>query len=252
MKHSAMILSLLMLLLTAGCASRGEIQTMQRQLDFLERSSVQTQDRIVLLDSLYRDAVERNITQQADMKLLLADLLDKSNIVDGRLTDIEARIAAILNRMDGGAGWQTPTTQVPADSTTDSAATTEALPQIDANKMFDNAFTDLKAGDYDLAIMQFQEYIALFGDAELTDDAQYWLGECYYGKKDYQKAIPEFVKVEKSYPKSDRLVSALYKLARSYQEVGEKRKARAVFERIVKDYPESFEAGPAGERLKEL
>ena len=118
--------------------------------------------------------------------------------------------------------------------------------------MFDNAFEDMRTGSYDLAIMQFEEYLTLFGDTELADDAQYWLAECYYGKKEFAKAVPEFEKVEANYPKSDQLVAALYKLARSQMETGNSARARALFNRIIDDYPDSFEAGPARERLEEL
>ena len=37
-----------------GCASRSEIETMQSQLNYLERSSTQTQENIARLDSLYK------------------------------------------------------------------------------------------------------------------------------------------------------------------------------------------------------
>jgi tol-pal system protein YbgF len=236
-------------LLTAGCASRGEIETMQSQLDYLERSSAQMQERIAMLDSLYRDALDQNITYQADLKLVLEDLLDRTNIIDGRLTDIESRVANILNRMGGDV----PVTSLPGqtDTTTDTTGQ-EALPRVDAKQMWDNAFDDMRRGDYDLAIMQFEEYLSLFGETELADDAQYWLGECYYGKKDYERAIIEFEKVEENYERSNQLVPALYKLARSYQETGNLAKARALFERIISDYPNSFEAGPARERLEEM
>ncbi len=240
-----------LLALLAGCASRGEIQTMQRQLDYLERSSSQMQDRIVLLDSLYRDALDRNISYQADLQLVLNDLLDRSNVIDGRLTDIESRVATILNRIDGGGRAIAIGRPATGDSTADSAATT-GLPTVDAEKMFNNAFEDMKVGNYDLAIMQFEEYLTLFGDTELADDAQYWLAECYYGKKEFAKAVPEFEKVEANFPKSNQLTPALYKLARSHMETGNTTRARALFSRIIDDYPNSFEAGPASERLEEL
>ena len=51
------------------------------------------QDRIALLDSLYRATLERTVTYQADLKLILADLRDRTAIIDGRLTDIESRMA---------------------------------------------------------------------------------------------------------------------------------------------------------------
>ncbi len=250
-RNLSILLLLILTALLAGCASRGEIETMKRQLSYLERSSTEMQDRIALLDSLYRATLERNVTYQADLKLILADLRDRTTIIDSRLTDIEGRMAQVVNRM-GGETIQQPIASATTDSTGDTTAVQPSGPTVDANKMFDNAFGDLNKGNYDLAIMQFQEFISRFPDNPMTDDAQYWLGECYYGKKDYSKAIPEFDKEEKNYPKSDKLVSALFKMGRSYQELGDSARAKAIFDRIVKDYPDSFEARPAQERLQEL
>lgn len=254
MKLRVLILGTIAVLLAllAGCASRGEIETMQRQLDYLERSSAQTEERIALLDSMYREALERNIQYQADMQLVLNDLLDRSNIIDGRLTDIETRVATILNRVEGGTAIARPRTHT-VDSTGDTtAAADKQAPTVDAEKMFNNAFEDMRTGNYDLAIMQYEEFLTLFGNTALAGEAQYWLGECHYGKKDFAKAISEFEKVEKDYPDSKQLVPSLYKLARSYQETGNTTKARAIFNRIIDDYPDSFEVGPAKERLEEL
>ena len=254
MKRIGLLLSALATLLIAGCASRGEIETMKRQLDYLERSSIQMQERMAELDSMYRLTIDKNVSYQADLKTALAELLDKSSAIDGRLSDMERRINSIANRFDQGGPVPSAVSggiTEPAVPKADSAGT-DALPQVDQQRLFNNAFDDLKAGNYDMAIMEFNEFLNLFKDSPLADDAQYWLGECYYGKKEYAKAIPEFEKVEKNYPNGDKLVPALFKMGRSYEESGEKKKARVIFQRIVKEFPTSFEAKPAQERLKGL
>lgn len=227
-----------------GCASRSEIETMQRQLDYLERSSTQTQDNIVRLDSLYKLTIEENVRYQAELKSQLTEMIDRMGTIDGRLTDIERQLRELRDR--GGVPAQSrPVVNTSPDTTT-------RTPQIDQNKMFDNAFTDLKAGNYDLAILQFEEFIKQFPGTPRTDDAQYWLAECYYGKRDYARAIPEFEKVEKQYADSDKLGPSLFKLARSFEETGNKVKACGVFKRIAKDFPDSFEARQAGDKIKDL
>jgi tol-pal system protein YbgF len=246
-----MLLGLPLLLLLAGCASRGEIETMKRQLDYLERSSTQMQDRIVELDSLNRATVDRNVAYQADLKVALSELIDKTSTIDGRLADIEKRISAALGHTDQPAGRALPPTGTQPGATADSSASGQ-LPQVDPKKLYNNAFTDLRTGNYDLAIMEFNEYLSLFPDNPQAAEAQYWLGECYYGKKEYARAIPEFEKMEKNYPASDKLEEGLYKLARSYEETGTRQKAKSILQRIVKDYPKSLVAKQAQDRLKDL
>jgi tol-pal system protein YbgF len=255
MKWIGLIVLLAAILMVAGCASRGEIETMQRQLDYLERSSTQMQERLVQMDSMYRLTIDKNVTYQADLKAALAELIDKSSSIDGRLSDMEDRLNTIANQVDRGGSLGVPVARGGSASTGPLPPDTgnqSGLPQVDPDKLYNSAFSDLKANNYDLAIMEFNEYLNLFRDRAQAADAQYWLGECYYGKKDFAKAIPEFEKVEKNYPKSDKMVTALFKTGRSYEESGDKKRARVVFQRIIKEYPSSFEAKPAQDRLAGL
>lgn len=235
-------------LLLVSCASRSEIETMQSQLDYLYKSSSQTQENMGRLDSLYKLTIEANVRYQADLKSQLAEMIDKMSVIDGRLTDIERQLRDIQDRRQTGSASTRPL----GPDTTSTTPPSTGLPTIDQNKMFDNAFTDLKSGNYDLAILQFEEFIRQFPDTPRTDDAQYWLAECHYGKRDYARAIIEFEKVEKIYKQSDKLGPSLFKLARSYEETGNNVKACAVFKRITADFADSFEARQAGDKLKEL
>ncbi len=230
-----------------GCASRGEIETMKRQLDYLERSSMQMQDRIADMDSLYRETIEKNVAYQVDLKTQLANLIDKMEIVDSRLNDIDSRMNQLVNRQPGRQTLNPTQPDRP-----DTGTVTPGQVQVDPTKIFDNAIKDMKSGSFDLAILQLDELLKQFPDHPINDDAQYWLAECYYGKRDYARAISEFEKVEKKYPKSDFVTRALFKLARSYEETGNVARAKPIFERLVKDFPDSFEARQSTEKLKEL
>ncbi len=274
-----------------GCASRGEIETMQRQLDYLERSSSQTQNQLMSIDSLFRETVNKNVTYQADLKVALQEVLDQMDIINSRLTDMERRMndlserrgmtsqpiisnqPATMANTPGNKASQPATSESqgsgkPVDSgkqpATGSAGTVDepgqqmtqvpqsSLPQIDKQKMFDNAFDDLRSGNYELAKMGFEEYIKQFPDTPITDDAQYWLAECYYGNGEYAKAIPYFEAVDKNYSESDKLPQALYKLGRSYEQTDQAARAIQVYERLIKDFPNTFEGERAVERIAEL
>lgn len=254
MKQIGLLLLAIVSLLIAGCASRGEIETMKRQLEYIERSTIQMQERLVHMDSMYRLTIDKNVAYQADLKTALADLLDKSASIDSRLSDMEGQINMIANRSGKSGSVSAP---VKSDNTEPAVAKPDSndqggLPQVDQNKLYNNAMSDLKEGEYEMAVMEFNEFLTMFKDSPMADDAQYWLGECYYGKKEYAKAIPEFEKVEKNYPKGDQVVPALFKMGRSYEELGEKNKAKVIFQRIVREFPKSMEAKIAQDRLKGL
>ena len=44
----------------------------------------------------------------------------------------------------------------------------------------------------------FREFLKLYGGSDLADNAQYWLGECFYDRKDYPAAVREFLLGERA------------------------------------------------------
>src|SRR5215510_8930486 len=52
-----------------------------------------------------------------------------------------------------------------------------------AEQLFAAAYGDYSRGNYDLAMSEFKQYVETFPTSEMADNAQYWIGECLYGKK---------------------------------------------------------------------
>src|SRR5712691_4478273 len=68
------------------------------------------------------------------------------------------------------------------------------------DQLFAAAYGDYSRGNYDLAISEFRQYVETYPTSEMADNAQYWIGECYYGKKQLNQAIAEFNKVVLLFP----------------------------------------------------
>jgi len=73
---------------------------------------------------------------------------------------------------------------------------------------------------------------------ELADNAQYWIGECYYSMKQYRRAIVEFEKVF-AFKDSNKEDDAQFKLGLCYAAMGERDKAINEFQRLIDYYPQS-------------
>jgi tol-pal system protein YbgF len=114
------------------------------------------------------------------------------------------------------------------------------------------AYNDYLKGNYDLALLGFQNFLTQFKGTSLAPNAQYWIGECFYGKKDFVKSIESFDRVVADYPKSDKVPGALLKAGYAWVEVGDKAKARAYLKRVVENYPLSNEGRLAKNKLAEL
>ena len=119
----------------------------------------------------------------------------------------------------------------------------------DPNQFYDQAASDLTQGRYGLALQGFREFLRRFPSAELADNAQYGIGECFFAQAKFDSAAAEYARVGQAWPQGDRVPAALYKLALSQDKMGQADAARTTLQALVKRYPQSGEAQLARERL---
>jgi len=117
------------------------------------------------------------------------------------------------------------------------------------NQLYDQAAQDLTQGRYPLALQGFRDFVRRFPTGELSDNAQYGVGECFFAQSRFDSAAVEYAAVEAGWPQGDRVPAALYKLALSRERMGQADAAKKTFEDLVKRFPNSGEAQLARERL---
>ena len=117
---------------------------------------------------------------------------------------------------------------------------------------YDRYITTFKQGNLDAAMQGFSQFLTEYPTSDLAANAQYWLGECYYGKKDYARAIDAFDRVKVGYPSSEKVPSALLKKGFAYLALKDRNRASSVWRQVVDGYPNSPEAGKALEKLAQL
>ena len=118
------------------------------------------------------------------------------------------------------------------------------------DQLFAAAYGDYSRGNYDLAISEFRQYVETYPTSEMADNAQYWIGECFYSKKLLNEAITEFDKVAVLFPKGDKVPGARFKKAMVLMDLGQADAARAEFLAITKLFPKSNEAVLAKQQLE--
>lgn len=114
------------------------------------------------------------------------------------------------------------------------------------------AYQLFKAGNYIKARESFQAFLALYPSGEYSDNAQFWIGECYFFEKKYEKAILEYEKVTKKFTSSSKVPYALLKQGISFQNLGDKTSARLLLQQVIKDYPNTSQARIARSKLQEI
>lgn len=117
---------------------------------------------------------------------------------------------------------------------------------------FDKASRALRTGDYAAAIAGFNGFISAHPDSPLAGDAQYWLGEAYYARQNYQAAKEAFINLGLNHPQNTYLADALLKLGDSYGQLGDVGRAKEVLQKLIASYPDSPAAAQAMQRLSVL
>ena len=118
-------------------------------------------------------------------------------------------------------------------------APTPAAPPSGAggDQMYNDAMKKLQDGDNAGAERGFKAFLQSQPKHALAGNAQYWLGESYYARKDYQNAMTAFAEGYKTYKASPKGPDNLLKLGITLAVMGRKADACQVFAKFSADYP---------------
>ena len=261
----------------AGCVSSDDIEGLHRQM-----SDIETQ-----IQALERKS-NTNVSQQtsqllksnADTGVKLNELTVKMEQLEAKLEDTNRRLSQLsqqiaetqgdLARLRGSAAVAPPSSIAPAPAPTpagrpgpisapssgppDTAVVRPAgsVGRPSPTELYETAYGDYGKGRYALAIQGFQEYVEAYPNTDLTDNAQYWIGESHYAQKKYKEAIADFDKVLKTWPKSDKASAALLKKGYALLELGQKPEAVVELQYVIHEYPTAEEARLARARLRSI
>jgi len=114
-----------------------------------------------------------------------------------------------------------------------------AAPAGSGDQLYHDAFKLLQDGDYAGAERGFKAFVQHNPQHVLAGNAQYWLGETYYARRDYQNAMTAFAEGYKLYKSSPKGPDNLLKLGITLAVMNRKPDACAVFTRFNQDYPKA-------------
>jgi tol-pal system protein YbgF len=262
------VILFLVLFGAAGCASRGDLRS-------VERDSYDTRKRLTQLEkemgSIRKTAAEEvqhtlsgfrkeidvvrkgTADTQAAQENVRVDMQEMSGRIDDlkilvqkradekafSKDETERRLVALedrLSRLEKKLGAESGTKEA------------EATPE----GIYQGGLASFKAGDMQKARDAFTLFAERYPKHELTPNARYWIGETYYSEKKYEQAILAFQEVIKLYPKKEKAPAALLKQALSFKSLGDAKSARYVLKKIQDDYPRTEEAKKAKELLAGL
>ncbi len=165
----------------------------------------------------------------------------------------EPETASVSPSDEAGAGGGTPTVTVapPPDSPL-SFEPVPGSPDPTDRIRYERVLTQFREGDLDGARLGFATFLSEYPNSDLAPNARFWLGESYFGRKDFQKAIDSYDKVELDYPRSEKVPAAILKKGYAYLALKDKKRASSAFKQVLTLYPKSPEAGKASDKLAQL
>ncbi len=123
---------------------------------------------------------------------------------------------------------------------------------INPREVYERVLNKFKAGDLEGARQGFAAFLAEYPNSELAPNARFWLGETYYGKKDFKRAIEAYDHVQLDYPNSEKVPAALLKKGYAYLALKDRKRASTTLRQVIERYPRTPEAGKALDKLNQL
>lgn len=257
----------------AAAQSRREMQ-MMADIRMLQEQTQQMQQQLqAALDAINAQlkAISTRVDDQAgatrksfaDQKLavdqfgsdlrIVRERIDESNV---RITSLSQEVEALrlaipdMSRAAPPAAPADPTappSDVPAPLTP--APPVTMAPGMSPQRLFSTALADFTAGQWTLCIDGFNTYLKSFARTDNADDAQWYIGDCYYSDGKFTEAIDAYNRVITGYPKGDRVPDAYYKMGLALAATKQPDRAREAYETLIKLHPDSDLARLAKQRL---
>ncbi len=258
----------------AGCATTQDLKSLRSELNqkmeekmdaklaVVDAELTALKKNLAALDALRKGQADataditdlrENLQQlRGQVEALKKDYTTNSKKDDQRFDSILLKINFIENFLEIGNKNISSDTSDKSGKSTDVASAKELEKTQDKEKMYSVAYQTFKEGNYDKARTDFLNYLAAYPNSEYSDNAQFWVGECYFFEQKYETAILEYEKVTKNYPNGNKVPYALLKQGLSFLKLGDKTSAKLLLQQVIKNYPNTSQARIARSSLQEI
>lgn len=223
------------------------------KMTVMEDNLLNIQSQVFLLDSSFTDfqlvVADHMMSSEEQLQTLElhAKVQDSANYdILSQLVLLENKIISLTNSfnelmaMPGTTPNTTPNpaAQVLVQTPASSSPAAAKMDYETYKQNYIDALSSYQNGDFMGAIDQFEMLLRSDSQNDLADNAQYWIGECYYALDEYFRAIEAFRKVL-NYSDSNKADAAQFKIGYSYLNSGDKTRGYNELERLLDMFPES-------------
>jgi tol-pal system protein YbgF len=240
----------LALVLVIGLPAAGQAATRETERLQIQMAALQSQvnDLLRLAEDNLRELRRLNealAEQRTDLKRSVQDRKSQDEQFQASLKDVQEKLSDLQGALQQAT---LVPTGAPAPGTPGSTPPGGAPPPA-PKELYSQAYADYARGNFDLAIQGYQEYIRSYPDTDLTDNAQYWIGECHYSKQKFEDAIEAWNVLLRDYPSSEKVPDARFKKGMALERMGRRSAAMQEYKAVVDRYPNSDAGRKAKEKL---
>lgn len=216
----------------------------ERRLDETTRELTNVQAQIQTLD--------KNMENQHAFLKQVEQHLSALRASASQRAEQAPTVAEVTPLPQGQAKAQTEVTSPMASIGSGSRSDSRSAALMADRESYERTLSRFKEGDLEGARQGFVEFIVQHPHSDLAPNARFWLGESYYGKKDFSRAIDAYDQVQLNHPASEKVPAALLKKGYAYLALKDRKKAASALKQVIDLYPRSPEANKAMDKLNQL
>ena len=242
-----------------------DIRMLQEQSMVLQNLIGQVAEAIKTVNTRLDQQAEAQRKALADQKLVIDNLSNDVRVIREKIDDNNVRLGALSQEVDAlrqalqrpapTATTSPDTPDAPAGSAPAGGTTAPPAGGTVVNspkQMWDSAFSDYTAGNYDLAVIGFDAFIKTFPKSDQADDAQVYICSSYLQQNKNDDAVKACDVAIRTYPGGNAIPEAYYRKALAQRNLRDAAGARGTAEELIKKFPDSQMAQMAQQLLNQL
>ncbi len=267
MKRYRSLVLLVIVFLISACATSSDLKNVRVELNQQMEDKIAALDiRMKMMQEEQKQAIESMRKGQANTSADMSELREQIQQLRGHVESMQKgsfsdpkgditynkRLDQLLEKINFIENFLEISKKDSYSDMNGSGSSKDTSDKQSKESLYAAAYQTFKNGHYAKSREAFQSFLATYPTGEYSDNAQFWIGECYFYEKQYEKAILEYDNVTKKFPSSNKVPHALLKQGLSFLSLGDKASARLLLQQIIKDYPNTNQAKIARAKLQKI
>jgi TolA-binding protein len=224
------------LVMFTGCSNMtmlrtAELRAVQTRVDSLSVVMAGLQNKIIEEQKAQGELLR---SLRADQQIRFNEIDRKVVAIDGNISESQARLSKIDEK--------TAQVQKKIDARNTADSLNETNKTSEQEKLLQIAMSDFYAGRFDIAVAGFSDVASKNQGLPIAQDAEYWIAECSYAKKDYAESEKAYMAYIKKYPQGSKTCIVFYKLGLVYEKQNKDKFKQMVWKKLIEQCPDSQEA----------